>query len=669
MNQEELQQKLEQASQFYNASAYDEAAAVWKDILQAEPQNERALEGLKMVELLTQDFTEPDTAPAAADAAQVQEAVQRVQELLDSGDTDAAREGVEVLLQIAPEDPAVQQCAARLEAGADPSEFTAEQLTLARHYVMMDDGDEAMEACRRVLSVDPDNAEAKELLSQAGSGEASSSPVASGPPVPTGEAFPEAPAAGESLEDDDLLSFDLDSLEDASGVPPAPDPMEAAIPPAAQAPAGDEDADQRIATLLTEGDALESQGDLQGAIQVWSRVFVLQDSNADAEERVDRARRILEEQAVRVDEMRFRAEDLLNAGNLAEARDEYQKVLEVLPNHLEAKEALRQIEVKLAGGSEATPAPDAGAEAIQAVPLALPEQPQEAAPQEPEFEEEVFLETPPQASPPERQTAAPAAAPARRRPGRALVLSMLVVGVVVVGAAGYVGWQILFPSGPSGELQGLEPQTLDRTSTAPSTAQPSADPVVPEPQAVGVPPASPPKQRVLDDAEARVVAKQVVEEASRLFDEGEYVLALKQFREALDLDSSNMDAKDWETKTAAEVERRAVFEREVTTIRAAFSDFDYESALKKLYRMRAPTEVGDAMVQRWKVTCWYNWGVLRLQGARLSEAEEKFQEVLGLKADDEQAASHLEVVRRYRDRPMDPSFKNYTNRLTLRQLD
>ncbi len=98
MNQDELQQKLDQASRHYNDGQYDEAVAVWKGLLQEDPQNERAREGLQMVELLTQDFGAQaagggaDAAPIAADAAQVQEAVQRVQELLDSVDADAARE-------------------------------------------------------------------------------------------------------------------------------------------------------------------------------------------------------------------------------------------------------------------------------------------------------------------------------------------------------------------------------------------------------------------------------------------------------------------------------------------------------------------------------------------------------------------------------------------------
>ena len=155
----------------------------------------------------------------------------------------------------------------------------------------------------------------------------------------------------------------------------------------------------------------------------------------------------------------------------------------------------------------------------------------------------------------------------------------------------------------------------------------------------------------------------------RLFAYGADVKALAQCREALDLDPANFDAKEWETQTAAEVGRRELFGREVATIRAAFVDYDYESALKKLYRMDPPTEAGAAMVNRWTIISWYNWGVLRLQGTRLREAEEKFQEVLALQPDDEEAANHLEMVRRYGKRPMDSTFKNYTSRITLRELD
>lgn len=670
MNQNELQQKLEQASQHYNDSDYDKAAAVWKDILETDPQNERAREGLQMVELLTQDFREPTSAPLAPDTVQVQQAVKRVQELLDAGETDAAREGVEVLLQIAPDDAEVQQCSARLEAGADPAAYAAEQLSLARHYVMMDDRPAGMEACRRVLSVDPDNDEAKELLSQASGSTATSSPSMAGPPAPTSQPRTDAPAEGQPLEDDDLLTFDLDSLEDVGEPPAAPEALTAEPLPLAQAPetpSGEENAAERIAALLGQGDALQAQGDLQGAIQVWSRVFVLQDTHAEAEERVTRARSVLEEQAVRVDEIRFRAEDLLNAGSFAEAREEYQKILEILPQHQEALDALKQIETQLAGSTE--PAASGEGKEIQSVPLAMPEQPQEPVGQEPEPEESVLLEPQSQTPPPAPQAAAPAAAPARRRPGRGQVLSVVAVGVVVLCMAGYVGWGILFPSKPLGELPGLEPQALDRTSTAKAAAQPLVEPVPVEPEQTEVLVATAPRPVVLDDEEVRGLARQAVEEAARLFDQGEFVQALQQFRAALELDPGNVDAKDWETRTAAEVERRELFQREVATIRTALEDYDYESALKKLYRMEAPTEEGEAMVHRWKVTCWYNWGVLRLRGARLREAEEKFREVVELQPDDEEAVNHLEVVRRYRGRAVDASFKNYTDRLTLRELE
>jgi len=681
MNQDELQDKLDQASRHYNDGQYDEAVAVWKGILQEDPQNERAREGLQMVELLTQDFGAQAAggeagAPRAADVAQVQQGVQRVQELLDSGDTDAAREGVEVLLQIAPDDPAVQQCAARLEVGADPSAYTAEQLSLARHYLMMEDRAAGMEACRRVLSVEPDNDEAKEMLSQAQGDMAPPLQPAPGPPAATGELGSQASAADLPLGEEDLLTFDLDSLEDVSDLPVAPEPRAAELPPvegAPVAPAGGEDAGERIAALLSEGDVQEAQGDLQGAIEIWSRVFILEDSNEDAEQRVDRVRRVLEEQGIRVDEMRFRAEDLMKAGNLAEARDEYRKILEILPHHREAKEALQQIEKQLASPAQDTQAAGDEIEEIQAVPLAPTEGPQEVAPEEPEAElpELVKPQPQPQTPSPAPEMAAPAAAPAptRSRPGRGLVLSMLVAGVVVLGGAAYVGWHILFPAGPSGELQALAPQPLDHTSGAPAAAEPPAEAVVPEPEVADEPVVSPPRQRVLSDAEASARATDVVKEGRRLFDNGDYVKALAQFREALDLDPGNLDAKDWETTTAAEVGRRELFGREVATIRAAFVDYDYESALKKLYRMDPPTEAGVAMVNRWTIISWYNWGVLRLQGTRLREAEEKFQEVLALQPDDEEAANHLEMVRRYGKRPMDSTYKNYASRITLRGLD
>jgi tetratricopeptide (TPR) repeat protein len=665
MNQDELQQKLDQASSHYNDALYDEAVAIWKEVLQADPDNPRAREGLQMVELLTQDFSAE--APAGgSDPAQVNEAVQRVEELLEAGDLDAAREGVEVLQQIAPDDPRVQQCASRLEAGGDSAAYVAEQLALARHYVMMEEPGEGMEACRRVLSVDPNNDEAKELLSQVQGGADPMLSAPAGPPAATAEG--QAPAsADEALGDDDLLTFDLDALEDSPA--PAAPPVSASPPPVAVAPEPPElgenaTEEERIAALITRGDHLEAQGDLQEAIQVWSRVFILEDSHAEAEERVDRARRTLEEQAIRVDEIRFKAEDLWKGGNLEEAKAHYQQVLEILPKHQEALNALEQIETQMAGGETA-------AQTVDAVPLDLPDlsdlPDDQAVPMDMDPEEVPLLELQEsaQADRPQLPLAPPPKAAAGGSRRMVMVLG-LVLAVAGLGVGGYMGWQVLFPAGSNGDLA---PQPLDTTAVATKPA-PVEEPVQQEPAGpdAGEAP-GPTPTLVLSDEEAAVMAQKTVTEGEGLYQAGDYAAALQKFRAALDLDPGNMDAKDWETTAAAEVQRRETFEREIATVRTAFADFDYESALKKLYRTDAPTEDGEVMVKRWIVTSWYNWGVLRLQGARLAEAAEKFQEVLDLDPSDEEAANHLEVVGRYDGRATDATFKNYADRVQLRALD
>lgn len=679
MNAEQIQQLLEEASGLYNDGSYDEAIERWNHVLEADPGNERASEGIKMAQLLTTDWeTGPapraeSPAPLAAGgpdpeiATRVQEALRRVEELIDSGDLRGAREGVEALQQVAPDLPAVLACAARVEAGRDPSGYIEEQLAMARHYSMLGDMSAVHRACGKVLALDPGNAVARELLAP---GEAGGAPGG----IPVSEAAGTLELTNDPIHAPTDPPLDLSLEEPAADQEPltltetaaagataaiAPPPLDLTEPVRSgnDSPAGDAP-ETRIAALLAEGDQLREHGDLDAAINTWSRVFVVQETHQGAEERIDSARRALEEQGREIEAALYRGEDLLAAGQLDEARHAFEEVLALRSTHAEARARLEEIGRKQRGET---------AEPVPAVPVPAPPVPQ--APQETLSPGDSvplaipLAETP---RPPRKEPIPPAATPAPVRSGRFRGVLLLALAVPVLGVVGYLGWSRLFPSGPS--LPATPTPAAVATASTPGPAA-AADPAKPESTASEPTedPSPPPAAPAAAPSPER--SRQLMTAGIASFHAGEFSRATEQFREALQADATNFEAQDWLTQAEEELGRTRRFRQDVESIRNLVEERDFRNALYKLYRVDAPSPDAQRRMEGWIATCWFDWGVVLLQSRSPREAVEKLQEALLARPEDATAQEHLEVARRYASREVDAAYQAYVEGLRLRPLD
>jgi tetratricopeptide (TPR) repeat protein len=656
MTEEETEKLLDEASGHYNDGRYDDAIGIWNTILEQEPGNERAIEGIKMANLLTSDW-EPSVESAAGTQAaaamdpellaRVEEGVQRVDQLLAAGDPDGAREGLEALEQIAPEHAGVQACSARIDAAANPSEYVEEQLAMARHYLMLGEAQEASAIAQKVLAVDPTNATATEIL-----GDDPAGPAA--PPADVAAPVEESPLEL-SLEPE---APDLD-LPPQVDVPESPSPL-----------AG---GDPKVAALLAEGDELQAQGKHDEAIDAWSRVFILEDSNLDAEQRIDGARKALEERARQMEEGLIRATDMEKEGRLEEARAELQAVLSLRPGHAEAQEMLEGIQARIDAGEEEIEA--IPLEAIDAVPAAETPAPEAPAPppelpQFPPFPQdagesgEAQTPTPPP-KPPERDPVM--RKPAPKRSG-VLVAVIAVVGISVLGYGGWLAYQAFFPVVPMDDLSAAIPAPGE-TGADPGT---SPDGGADGDEAAGGSQASAepePSQPSLDPEPARRRAAELVKSGSGEFEAGNFKVALTQFQEAVELDRANFQAQDWRDRAQAEVKKVSLFDQEMLEIQNLVDERDFRNALYKLYRVEPPDGAQQRRADSWIAATWHDWGVLLLQSGNPRGAVEKFQEALNAQPDDGEAARHLDVAERYSRRAVDEPFKTYASRLKLRGLE
>lgn len=113
--------------------------------------------------------------------------------------------------------------------------------------------------------------------------------------------------------------------------------------------------DDRVGELLDQGQRAFDAGDFQSAIEIWSRIYLVDAHHAEAELRIEQARRRREE-IERLAEHRFyEAREAFDQGRLDDARALCQEVLDLQPQHLEAHDLLQRIETPSALPPPPTP--------------------------------------------------------------------------------------------------------------------------------------------------------------------------------------------------------------------------------------------------------------------------------------------------------------------------
>lgn len=100
---------------------------------------------------------------------------------------------------------------------------------------------------------------------------------------------------------------------------------------------------EKLERLMAEGEECFVAGRFQDAINIWSRMLVIDETNEAANAAVARARRALEEKQRELDENLHRAQDLHSRGLSQEAIELLDELLAASPNHPDAQRLADQI--------------------------------------------------------------------------------------------------------------------------------------------------------------------------------------------------------------------------------------------------------------------------------------------------------------------------------------
>jgi len=171
-------------------------------------------------------------------------------------------------------------------------------------------------------------------------------------PAAAAEPLAEAPVV-EPLDELEALSFDevspaeepvLEPMTEDAGVELDALSLEGEdeAPEVAESP--EAEGGDRIAQLLEEGQEIFERGEFQGAIDVWSRIFLIDIDNDEASRRIEEARNKKAELERQAEEIFHEGVGHIEREELEEAKESFRRVLESHPSHTLAREYLEQLE-------------------------------------------------------------------------------------------------------------------------------------------------------------------------------------------------------------------------------------------------------------------------------------------------------------------------------------
>jgi tetratricopeptide (TPR) repeat protein len=589
----------------------------------------------------------------------------RFQELIALAETERATVFADPVLQ-----GVVQEAQTRMEAEPYVKKFLAS----ARAALQAGNADEAGRLLDKVRALDGSHPEIAEL-------DAIRSRSAAAPAGPAA-----TPMAAEDLLGGFDLSFDSPGIDLASPLQesamPSLDPFaEMAPSPSSVTSEGD----QRIRALLDEGQKAFDGGDLQGSIDAWSRIFLIDIDHQEASRRIEQARKLKAESERQVEEIFHDGVAKLEAGDTAAARQAFQRVLELQPGYFQAREYLQQLDAgKIPVTSAARPAPR---DPMAGAPESLLHGGLETVD---DLKEEILVPPDP-GDAPAKKTAerrpAKVAAVRERKPGKLFALVGSVVLLIVL-AGGWFVWQNkdrFFPNSQTDETPSAA-STFDPVARAKVQYKagkvPSAintlrrvaptDPQYQQAQELikqwegSAPAAAPETTSELTSGGPEVPAAPTVpperqaalDAAHQAYSEGSYLRAAEILEQA----STTGKLDDSDAGMLANAKRQIEpIARQIDL----FRQHEWDFLLPDLWRMREKSP-GNRDIDRLIVDSYYNLGVRDLQRADAAKAVEKFQEALNISPNDALAKRHLLFAQTYQERQKDLLYRIYVRYLAYR---
>jgi len=448
--------------------------------------------------------------------------------------------------------------------------------------------------------------------------------------------------------------------------PSAPSAGSFDFAPAAPQTGGDDQ--RKIEQYLADGDRAASAGNYQQAIDLWSRIFLIDVTNDEASTRIENAKAKRRESEAKVEALVAAGEKAFNSGDHNTARDKFDEALLLDPGNLTAHEFIERIK-------SAAPAPF---ETPFSAPSARTETP---APMRGDiFDDEAMLSgsydslKPPDAPPPvaipaKKAAKTTAAAPAAKKRSAVTGILMTIVLVVIVAAAGWFVWS-KYMAKPPYDPAATQAIFVQANSLAKRQRYDQAIAILGD-----IKPSDPQHDRALemiaDLQHKKAQAAQMINGRP----------ASIVYEESIAAGRTAFDAHDYETaKTSLETAARikplppdlaAIYttaSQQVSKLevaKALFKERRYQDAVTNLDPLLA-ADPQNQSIRRMLIAAHFDLGATALQEERMPDAMREFDEVLKSDPNDELAKRSRTLAERYSGQPKDLLYKIYVKYLPLR---
>jgi tetratricopeptide (TPR) repeat protein len=428
------------------------------------------------------------------------------------------------------------------------------------------------------------------------------------------------------------------------------------------------DDQKKIQQYLADGDRAFDGGDYQGAIDLWSRIFLIDVTNDLASERIDKAKKKKRESEQKGENLLASAIQAFESGDRNVAREKFNQVLKLDPNNSQALDYLARLEeVPVEGGATATTAPitppesfaDVFADDIPAggAPLTPPPPPSPAS--------AAPIPTPVAAKKPAAAKAKAAPAPSTGGAMRAIVA---VVILAVLAGGGWYAWT-KFMSKPKYDPAATE--AIFRTATSLSQKGQYDAAIAMLQEVKSDDPQHDKALQMMADMQQKksqnsakptlssAAWQDALNGAKAAFDARDYDAAKKQFDAAARMKPLPPDMQALYTQASQQVAK-------LEGAKALFNEQRYQDALSNLQSLQQQ-DPQNGSIRRLIADAHFNLGAVDLQQEKVDAAAEEFGEVLKIDPNDELAKRSKALAERYNGQPKDLLYKIYVKYLPLRK--
>lgn len=422
---------------------------------------------------------------------------------------------------------------------------------------------------------------------------------------------------------------------------------------------------QKIEQYLAEGDKAFDGGKYQDAIDLWSRVFLIDVTNEQASERIERAKLRRRDSEQKVDAALNAGVQAFESKDTAGARARFEEVLRLDSSNQTAKDYLERLTSRSPSAASAVPPPPKEEKFDIFADEALPgsDEPPGGGYEEPA--PVAAIPTPKRAA-----AASPAktkAAPARQAP---IVPIAIVVGLLVLAAIGWFVWS-KFVSTPKADPAATQATFSQATQFAQAGKYDQAISLLQD-----IKPDDPQHDRALvmigelqhkktqaaemiEGRPASAFYQEQVANGRSAFESHDYDRAKKAFEQAQRVRALPADAKRM-------YDTASLQSAKLDSAKALFNERKYSDAVTNLQPL-LQQDPQNQSIRRMILDAHFNLGATALQEERLPDAIKEFDEVLKAEPTDDLAKKSRELAVRYNGQQKDLLYKIYVKYLPLRQ--